>query len=196
MSQNWRVGFDTAFGTSIGWALARPRLRRLAEESSGHLDEGRKAGDPRWRFVPGVAGQPCFWGWASLLSHWPCWRLLATASGRSSLGNAAFIAGGALAVVLTDRRLLVFRWSGMFMGHIRDPPSCLLRPRFRLPGRRGSHTAAAETGLSHATPGNLAKSVSVETTVRPCSTASAARCASGTRFPAGRHARTIPPSTS
>jgi hypothetical protein len=24
------------------------------------------------------------------------------------------------AVVLTDRRLLVFRWSGMFMGHIRD----------------------------------------------------------------------------
>ena len=55
--------------------------------------------------------------------------------GGSSLVNAAFIAGGALAVVLmllgfivghkyavvlTDRRLLVFRWSGMFMGHIRD----------------------------------------------------------------------------
>ena len=61
--------------------------------------------------------------------------------------------------------------------------------------RRSRHEAVAETGLSHATPGNLAKSVSVETTVRPCSRASAARCASGTRFPAGRHSRTIPPST-
>ena len=55
--------------------------------------------------------------------------------GGSSLVNAAFIAGGALAVVLvllgfivahkyavvlTDRRLLVFRWSGIFMGHIQD----------------------------------------------------------------------------
>ena len=46
MSQNWRVGFDPASGTSIGWALARPRLRRLAEESSGHLEEGEKLVTP------------------------------------------------------------------------------------------------------------------------------------------------------
>jgi hypothetical protein len=31
-----------------------------------------------------------------------------------------FIVAHKYAVVLTDRRLLVFRWSGMFMGHIRD----------------------------------------------------------------------------
>ena len=46
MSQNWRVGFDPASGTSIGWTLARSRLRRLAEESSGHLDEGEKLVTP------------------------------------------------------------------------------------------------------------------------------------------------------
>jgi hypothetical protein len=55
--------------------------------------------------------------------------------GESGPVTAAFAAGGALAVVLvslgwivahkhavvlTDRRLLVFRWSGMVIGHIRD----------------------------------------------------------------------------
>ncbi len=29
MSQNWRVGFDPASGTSFGWMLARPYRSRL-----------------------------------------------------------------------------------------------------------------------------------------------------------------------
>lgn len=37
-------------------------------------------------------------------------------------------------------------------------------------------------GFLHLTPGNLAKSRSAEHSVNPCSTASAARSASGTRF--------------
>jgi hypothetical protein len=134
MSQNWRVGFDPASGTSIGWTLARSRLRRLAEESSGHLDEGEKLVTPVAICTRG--------GRAALFSGLGVFALtlaplevIGNRIGGSSLVNAAFIASGALAavlmllgfivahkyaVVLTGRRLLVFRWSGMFMGHIRD----------------------------------------------------------------------------
>jgi hypothetical protein len=134
MSQNWRVGFDPASGTSIGWTLARSRLRRLAEESSGHLDEGRKADDPGGDLYPGRPGSPVSGPGFLALTLAPL-EVIGNRIGGSSLVNAAFIASGALAavlmllgfivahkyaVVLTDRRLLVFRWSGMFMGHIRD----------------------------------------------------------------------------
>jgi hypothetical protein len=137
MSQNWRVGFDTTCGTSIGWALARPRLRRLADESSGHLGEGEKLVTPVAICTRGgraalFSGLGVF---ALTLAMLEVTGYLGNRIGGSSLVNAAFIAGGALAVVLmvlgfivahkyavvlTDRRLLVFRWSGMFMGHIRD----------------------------------------------------------------------------
>jgi hypothetical protein len=137
MSQNWRVGFDPAFGTSPGWALARPRLRRLAEESSGHLDEGEKLVTPVAICTRGgraalFSGLGVF---ALTLAMLEVMGYLDNRIGGSSLVNAAFIASGALAAVLmllgfivahkfavvpTDRRLLVFRWSGMFMGHIRD----------------------------------------------------------------------------
>ncbi len=51
--------------------------------------------------------------------------------------------------------------------------------------RAGTHAGGgiyARSGSSHRSPGNRAKSPSVEHSVRPCSIASAARCASGTRF--------------
>jgi hypothetical protein len=47
--------------------------------------------------------------------------------------------------------------------------------------RSGQDHSADARGFSHLRPGNLAKSASVEHSVRPCSMASAARCASGTR---------------
>ena len=62
--------------------------------------------------------------------------------GESGLVTGAFIAAGALALVLvplgwvvahkhavalTDRRLLVFRWSGVLSGHLRDV--CIAVPR-------------------------------------------------------------------
>jgi hypothetical protein len=134
MSQNWRVGFDPAFGTSIGWSLARPRLRRLAEESSGHLDEGERLVTPVAICTQGGRAA-LFLGLGVLALTLAMLEVIGNRIGGSSLVNAAFIAGGALAVVLvllglivahkyavvlTDRRLLVFRWSGMFMGHIRD----------------------------------------------------------------------------
>jgi len=58
-------------------------------------------------------------------------------------------------------------------------------------GRRSSPV----TGLSQATSRNFVKSESVDTTVRPCSRASAARCASGTRFPVGPMSQMISPSS-
>ena len=132
--EKWGIGTDTGSGTSIGWELARPRLKRLAEESAGHLDEGEKLVTPVAICTRG--------GRAALLSGLGVFALavamlavIGDGIGGSGLVTAAFIAAGALvvvllplgwmvahkhAVVLTDRRLLVFRWSGMFIGHIRD----------------------------------------------------------------------------
>lgn len=134
MSQNWRAGIGPAFGPSIGWRLARLRLRRLAEESSGHLDEEEKLVTPVAICTRGGRAA-LFAGLGLLAVTWAMLEVLGHLIGKSSLVNAAFIAAGALAVVLllpgflvthkyavvlTDRRLLMFRWSGIFMGHIRD----------------------------------------------------------------------------
>src|ERR1035441_639045 len=122
MSQNWRVGFDPAFGTSIGWSLARPRLRRLAEESSGYPDEGERLVTPVAICTRGGRAA-LFLGLGVLALTLAMLEVIGNRIGGSSLVNAAFIAGGALAVVLvllgiivahkyavvlTDRRLLVF----------------------------------------------------------------------------------------
>ncbi len=96
MSQNWRVGFDPASGTSIGWALARPRLRRLAEESSGHLDEGEKLVTPvaictrcgRAALFSGLGVLTLTLAMLEVIGY------LGNRIGGSSLVNAAFIAGG------------------------------------------------------------------------------------------------------
>ncbi len=135
MSQNWRVGsFDTAFGTSIESALARPRLRRLFDESAGHLDEGEKLVTPVAICTRG--GRAALWSGLGVFAL--AFAMLEHAGnriGESRLVTAGFIAAAALvmvlvplgwivphkhAVVLTDRRLLVFRRSGIFMRHIRD----------------------------------------------------------------------------
>jgi hypothetical protein len=91
MSQNWRVGFDPASGTSIGWTLARSRLRRLAEESSGRLDEGRKADDPGGDLYPGRPGSPVS-GLGFLALTLAPLEVIGNRIGGSSLVNAAFIA--------------------------------------------------------------------------------------------------------
>lgn len=54
-------------------------------------------------------------------------------------------------------------------------------PRKRQTGLAPGHAS----GFTQRTPGNRAKSASVLQRVSPCSTARAARCASGTRSPAG-----------
>jgi hypothetical protein len=128
------IGTDTVTGASVGWDLARPRLKRLAGESSAYLDEGETLVSPVAICTRG--------GRAALLAGLGVFALavavlevIGNRIGESGPVTGAFIAVGALAlvlvllgwvvahkhaVVLTDRRLLVFRWSGVFMGHIRD----------------------------------------------------------------------------
>jgi hypothetical protein len=130
----WEIGTGTAGGTSVGWDLARPRLKRLAEESSVYLDEGETLVSPVAICTRG--------GRATLLAGLGVFALavavmevIGNRIGESGLVTGAFIAAGALAlvlvplgwvvahkhaVVMTDRRLLVFRWSGVFIGHLRD----------------------------------------------------------------------------
>jgi hypothetical protein len=52
-----------------------------------------------------------------------------------------------------------------------------------MPRTRHGLPSGDASGLTHWTSRKRAKSVSAEQTVRPCSIASAARCASLTRFP-------------
>ena len=83
----WGIGTGTAGGTSVGWDLARPRLKRLAGEASGYLDEGETLVSPV-AICTGVAAQPCWQGWAPLPWQSPCWRLPVTVSGSRALLQA------------------------------------------------------------------------------------------------------------
>ena len=134
MLEKWGIGSDAVTGASIGWDLARPRFKRLAEESAGYLDEGETLVSP---VAIGTRG-----GRAALLAGLGIFGLgvavlevIGHRFGESGLVTGAFLAAGALAVVLvalgwvvarthavvlTDRRLLVFRWRGMVIGHLRD----------------------------------------------------------------------------
>jgi hypothetical protein len=129
----WGIGVDTVTGTSIGRDLARPRLKRLAEETSGYLDQGETLVSP---VAIGTRG-----GRAALLAGLGVLALavavlevIGNRIGESGPVTGAVIAAGALAlvlvllgwvvahkhaVVLTDRRLLVLRWRGMVIGHLR-----------------------------------------------------------------------------
>ena len=134
MTGKWGIGFDTVTGTSVGWDLARPRFKRLAEESSGYLDQGETLVSPvaictrggRAALLAGLG----FFGLAIAMLE-----VIGNRVAETGPVTAAFLAAGALAlvlaplgwivahkhaVVLTDRRLLVFRWSGLFIGHLRD----------------------------------------------------------------------------
>ena len=128
------IGDDLAVGTSPGWDLARPRLRRLAGESSAYLDKGETLVTPVVICTRG--------GRAALMTGLGVFALavamvevIGDRIGEPGPVTAAFIAAAALAlvlvplgwmvahkhaVVLTDRRLLVFRWRGMVIGHIQD----------------------------------------------------------------------------
>jgi hypothetical protein len=132
--EKWGIGLDTVTGASVGWDLARPRLKRLAEESSGYLDQGETLVSPVAICTRGgraalLAGLGVF-GLAIAMLEVIGYRI-----GDAGPVTAAFLAAAALAlalvplgwivahkhaVVLTDRRLLVFRWRGMFIGHLRD----------------------------------------------------------------------------
>ena len=137
----WEIGTGAAGGTSVGWDLARPRFKRLAGESSAYLDEGETLATP---VAIGTRG-----GRAALVAGLGIVALavavleaIGNRIGESGLVTGAFIAAGALAlvlvplgwvvahkhaVVLTDRRSLVFRWSGVFIGHLQDV--CIAVPR-------------------------------------------------------------------
>jgi hypothetical protein len=141
----WGIGTGTAGGTSAGWDLARPRLNRLAEEASGYLDQGETLVSP---VAIGTRG-----GRTALLAGLGAFALavavLEVTGNRivePGLVTGAFLATGALAmvlvplgwvvahkhaVVLTDRRLLVFRWGGVFIGHLRGV--CIAIPRSDVP---------------------------------------------------------------
>jgi hypothetical protein len=130
----WGIGLDTVTGASVGWDLARPRFKRLAEESSGYLDKGETLVSPVAICTRGgraalLAGLGVF-GLAVAMLEVIGYRI-----GDTGPVTAVFLAAGALAlvlvplgwivahkhaVVLTDRRLLVFRWRGVFVGHLRD----------------------------------------------------------------------------
>ena len=132
--EKWGMGIDTVPGTSVGWDLARPRLKRLAEESSGYLDPGETLVSPvaictRGGRAAVLAGLGVLGLAVAML------EVIGNRLGETGPVTAAFLAASALAlvlvplgwivahkhaVVLTDRRLLVFRWSGMFIGHLRD----------------------------------------------------------------------------
>ena len=141
MTERWGIGIDTVTGTPVGWDLARPRFNRLAEESSGYLDQGETLVSPVALCTRGgraalLAGLGVF-GLAVAMLEVIGYRI-----GETGPVMAAFLAAGALAlvlvplgwivahkhaVVLTDRRLLVFRWRGVFIGHLRDV--CIAMPR-------------------------------------------------------------------
>ena len=132
--EKWGIGLDTATGASAGWDLARPRLKRLAGESSGYLDQGETLVSPVAVCTRGgrtalLAGLGVF-GLAIAMLEVIGYRI-----GDTGPVTAAFLAAAALAlvlvplgwivahkhaVVLTDRRLLVFRWNGLFIGHLRE----------------------------------------------------------------------------
>ncbi len=134
VAEKWGIGLDTVTGASAGWDLARPRFKRLAEESSGYLDQGETLVSPVAICTRGgraalLAGLGVF-GLAVAMLEVIGYRI-----GDTGPVTAAFLAAGALAlvlvplgwivahkhaVVLTDRRLLVFRWRGVFIGHLRD----------------------------------------------------------------------------
>ncbi len=134
MIEKSAIGTGPAIGMTIGWDLARPRLKRLAGESSRYLDEGEKLVTPVAICTRGGRAV-LFTGVGVFGVAMAILELLGNRIGESGAITAAFIASGALAlvlvplswivtrrhaVVLTDRRLLVFRRSGMFTGHIRD----------------------------------------------------------------------------
>jgi hypothetical protein len=132
--EKWGIGVDTVPGASFGWDLARPRFKRLAGESSGYLDQGETLVSPVAICTRGgraalLAGLGVL-GLAVAILEIIGYRIVDTGP-----VTAAFLAAGALAlvlvplgwivahkhaVVLTDRRLLVFRWRGVFIGHLRD----------------------------------------------------------------------------
>jgi hypothetical protein len=132
--ERWGSGLDTVTGTSVGWDLARPRFKRLAGECSAYLDQGETLVSPVAICTRGgraalLAGLGVF-GLAVAMLEVIGYRI-----GDTGPVTAAFLAAGALAlvlvplgwivahkhaVVLTDRRLLVFRWRGMLIGHLRD----------------------------------------------------------------------------
>jgi hypothetical protein len=131
MSMN---GDDLAMGTSVGWDLARPRLKRLAREFSAYLDKGETLLTPVAVCTQGgqtvlMTGLGVFALAAAMV------EVISNRIGEPGPVNAAFTAAAALAlalvplgwivahkhaVALTDRRLVVFGWSGMLIGHIQD----------------------------------------------------------------------------
>lgn len=133
VAAKWEIGTGMASGTSAGWDLARPRLKRLAGECSGYLDQGETLVSP---VAVGTRG-----GRAALLAGLGVFgvavavlEVIGNRIGGSGLVTGVFLAAAALAVVLvalgwvvahkhavvlTDRRLLVFRWRGMVIGHLR-----------------------------------------------------------------------------
>lgn len=129
----WEIGPGTASGTSVGWDLARPRFKRLAGESSGYLDRDETLVTPvavgtRGGRAALVAGLGVFGLAVAML------EVVGNRIGEPGLVTGLFLAAAALAVVLvalgwvaahkhavvlTDRRLLVFRWRGLVAGHLR-----------------------------------------------------------------------------
>ena len=130
MAGKWEI----STGASVGWDLARPRFKRLSEESSGYLAEGETLESPvavctRGGRVALLAGLGVFALAVAIM------EIIGQRIGDPGLVTAALIVAGALALVLvplgwmvahkhamvlTDRRLLVFRWSGIFIGHLRE----------------------------------------------------------------------------
>jgi hypothetical protein len=128
------IGLDTLTGASAGWDLARPRLKRLAEESAGYLNQGETLVSPVALCTRGgravlLAGLGVCGLAAAIL------EVIGYRIGATGPVTAGFLAAGALAlvlvplgwivahkhaVVLTDRRLLVFGWRGVLIGHLRD----------------------------------------------------------------------------
>jgi hypothetical protein len=129
----WEIGTGAAGGTSVGWDLARPRFKRLSGECSAYLDQGETLVTPvavgtRGGRAALVAGLGVF-GLAVALMEVAGNRI-----GEPGLVTGLFLAAAALAVVLvalgwvvahkhavvlTDRRLLVFRSRGLVAGHLR-----------------------------------------------------------------------------
>lgn len=134
MVGKWGIGLDTVPGASAGWDLARPRFKRLAAESAGYLDPDETLVSPVAICTRGgraalLAGLGVL-GLAVAMLEVIGYRIVETGP-----LIAALLAAGALALVLaplgwimahkhavtlTDRRLLVFRWRGIFIGHLRD----------------------------------------------------------------------------
>lgn len=129
----WEIGPGAAGGTSAGWDLARPRFKRLAGECSGYLDQGETLVSP---VAIGTRGgrAALVMGLGIVALAVAMLDLIGGRMGEPGLVTGAFLAAAALAVVLvalgwvvahkhavvlTDRRLLVFCWRGLVMGHLR-----------------------------------------------------------------------------